>query len=115
MVVLWKRASAPNEVFPILLQFLEAAAGVGDDSQECLADHHPGGLHCPNHLLVPGGGAGSRPSNGRLVVLLLEQVSTHAPHLTPWQLVLFAGDTTAKTQKRASQAGPYYTLPDTST
>ena len=64
VVVLWAPASAPNEVFPIILQLLEAAAGVGDDSQECLAHHHPGGLHCPNHLLVPGGGAGSRPSNG---------------------------------------------------
>ena len=94
MVVLWAPASAPNEVFPILLHLLEAAAGVGDDSQECLADHHPGGLHCPNHLLVPGGGAGSRPSNGRLVVLPVGQVSTPAPHLTLEQLVLFAGDTT---------------------
>ena len=98
---MWQPASALNEVFQSCCASFTAALGAGGDSQECLGRlvHH-GGLP-PNHLLVPRGEARSRPSNGRLVVLLVGQVLTHASHLTPWQLVLFAGDTTAQTQKRA--------------
>ena len=56
-----------------------------------------GGLSSKPPACPPRGEARSRPSNGRLVVLLVGQVLTHAPHLTPEQLVLFA----AEDEKRA--------------
>lgn len=107
---MWQRASALNEVFQSCCASFTAALGVGGDSQECLGPlvHH-GGLP-PNHLLVPRGEARSRPSNGRLVVLLVGQVLTHAPHLTPGQLVLFAGD-----EKRARLDPTLYLTPQPDT